>query len=69
MATRQEQMRKVNENKKIATWNKIKSVLDNMFLQNEIKMKNGKWKILAIAKKAGLHRETVSEHLKEKGYL
>ena len=63
--SRTEHMKKVNENRKIATRNKIKAVLDDMFMQDQIKMKNGKYKISAIAKLAGVHRETVSEHLKK----
>jgi len=69
MATVQEHMAKVNANRKINTRNKIKGVIDNLFFEKDIKMKNGKYKISAIAKLAELHRDTVSEHLKEMGLI
>lgn len=64
-----EHLNKVNKNRRIKTWNKIKTVLDDIFLQDEIKMKNGKYKITAIAKLAELKRQTVSEHLKAQGII
>ena len=64
---RTEHIKKVNENRKIQTRNKIKAVLDDIFMQDQIKKKNGKLKITAIAKLSGVHRETVAEHLKEMG--
>lgn len=69
MATRQENIAKVNANKIIKNKNKIKAILDDIFLQDQIKLKNGKYKISAIAELAGIHRETVSKHLKEMGLI
>ena len=65
MATRQEHIAKVNENRVIQNNNKIKAVLDDIFLQEQIKFKNGKYRIGKIAELTNLHRETVSKYLKE----
>jgi len=65
MATRQENMNKVNQNRAIRSNNKIKAVLDDIFLQDEIKFKNGKYRIGKIAEIAKVHRETVTRYLKE----
>jgi len=65
MASRQEHIKKVHENRAIQTKNKIKAILDDIFMQEQIKLKNGKYKISAIAELAGVHRETVSIYLKE----
>lgn len=67
--SRQDHIKKVHENRNIKAKNKIKAVLDDMFLQEEIKLKNGKYKIGAIAELTELHRETVSKHLKEMGLI
>ena len=69
MATRQENIAKVNANKIIKNKNKIKAILDDIFLQDQIKFKNGKYRISAIAELSGIHRETVSKHLKEMGII
>lgn len=65
MATRLDHINKVNENRIIKNKNKIKSILDDIFLQDEIKFKNGKYRIGKIAEIAELHKETVSKYLKE----
>ena len=65
MATRQENMNKVNQNRIIKNRNKIKAVLDDIFLQDSIKFKNGKYRIGKIAELTGTHRETVTKYLKE----
>jgi len=69
MATRQEHIKQVNENRIIKNRNKIKAIIDDIFLQDQIKLKNGKYKIGAIAELTGIHRETVSKHLKEMGLI
>lgn len=68
MATRTEHIKQVNENRCIKNKNKIIAVLQDIFLQDQIKMKNGKYKITAIAELTGIHRETVSKYLKELNY-
>jgi len=65
MATRQENMKKVNQNRAIRSNNKIKAILDDIFIQDEIKFKNGKYRIGKIAELAKVHRETVTRYLKE----
>lgn len=65
MATRQENIKKVNKNKIIKNRNKIKAVLDDIFLQNDIKFKNGKYRIGKISKLTELTEKTVSKYLKE----
>ncbi len=65
MATRQEHIKKVNENRIIKNRNKIKAVLDDIFLQDDIKFKNGKYRVGKIAEITEIHRETVSKYLKE----
>ncbi len=65
MATRQEHIEQVNKNREIKNRNKIKAILDDIFLQDSIKFKNGKYRIGEIAKIAEVHRETVSKYLKE----
>ena len=65
MATRQENMNKVNQNRIIKNRNKIKAVIDDIFLQDEIKFKNGKYSAVKIAELSGIERKTVSKYLKE----
>ena len=67
MATRQEHIAKVNENRVIQNSNKIKAVLDDIFLQDQIKFKNGKYRIGKIAELTNLTEKTVSKYLKEFG--
>jgi len=69
MATRTEHMKKVNINKKIKTQAKIKAVLEDMFLREDVYTKAGKPKATAIAKILDISRNTVSAHLKEMGLL
>jgi len=65
MATRQENMNKVNQNRIIKNRNKIKAVLDDIFLQDDIKFKNGKYRVGKIAELTDLTRQSVSKYLKE----
>jgi hypothetical protein len=65
MATRLEHIEKVNENRVLKNRNKIKSVLDDIFLQDQIKFKNGKYRIGKIAVLTELTEKTVSKYLKE----
>lgn len=65
LATRQEHIEKVNKNREQQNRNKIKAILDDIFLQDNIKFKNGKYRIGEIAKIAEIHRETVAKYLKE----
>ena len=65
MATRKENMNKVNQNRIIKNRNKIKAVIDDIFLQDEIKFKNGKYSAVKIAELSGIERKTVSKYLKE----
>jgi len=65
MATRKENMQKVNQNRVIKNKNKIKAVLDDIFLQDKIKFKNGKYRIGKISELTKLTEKTVSKYLKE----
>jgi len=65
MATRIEHINQVNQNRVLRNQNKIKAILDDIFLQDEIKFKNGKYRIGKIAKIANLTEKTVSKYLKE----
>ena len=65
MATRQENIRKVHENTAIKNQNKIKAVLDDIFLQDDIKFKNGKYRVGKIAELTKQNRKTVAKYLKE----
>lgn len=65
MATRLEHIEQVNKNRIIKNQNKIKAVLDDIFLQEDIKFKNGKYKATAIAKITKIDKRTVSKYLKE----
>ena len=67
MATKEEHIQKVNRNKKAKTRAKIKSVLEDMFLRDQVYTKSGKPIATAIAKVLGMSRNTVAEHLKEMG--
>lgn len=69
MATRLEHIKKVNENRANQNRNKIKAILDDIFLQDNIKFKNGKYRVGEIAKLTNLHRETISKYLKEMNLL
>lgn len=65
MATRQENIKKVHENTAIKNRNKIKTVLDDIFLQDDIKFKNGKYRVGKIAELTNMTEKTVSKYLKE----
>jgi hypothetical protein len=67
--SRTEHIKKVHLNRRAKTQNKIKAILDDMFLQETIKKKNGKYKISAIAELADIDTRTVSKHLKEMGLI
>ena len=69
MATRTEHMKKVNINKKEKAKAKIRGVLEDVFLHDKIKFKNGKLRIGVIAKLVDLTPETTSKHLKEMGLI
>ena len=69
MATRQENIAKVNANKVIKNKNKIKAVIDDIFLQDQIKFKNGKFRIGKISELTEMTEKTVSKHLKEMGLI
>jgi len=65
MATRLEHINQVNQNRVLKNQNKIKAILDDIFLQDDIKFKNGKYRIGKIAKLTKLTEKTVSKYLKE----
>ena len=65
MATRQENIKKVHANTTLKNRNKIKAILDDIFLQDDIKFKNGKYRVGEIAKLTNLTRQSVSKYLKE----
>lgn len=65
MATRLQHIKKVNQNRKTKVKVAIKTVLEDMFVQEQIKYKNGNYKISAIAELTGISRQAVSRYLKE----
>lgn len=65
MATRREHIAQVNKNRMQKNRNKIKAVLDDIFLQDKIKFKNGKYRIGKIAELTNMTEKTVSKYLKE----
>jgi hypothetical protein len=67
--SRTEHIKKVHQNRRQKTWNKINAVLEDMFVQNKIRKKNGKLKIKAIAEIADIDYRTVSEHLRERNLI
>ena len=67
--SRTEHIKKVHQNRRQKTWNKINAVLEDMFVQNKIRKKNGKLKIKAIAEVADIDYRTVSEHLRERNLI
>jgi len=62
---REENMRRVNAIKKAKTRAAIKSILEDIFLREEVMTKTGKPKAVAIAKILGINEKTVRTHLKE----
>ena len=69
MATRLEHIKKVNQNRKTKVKVAISTVLEDMFVQEQIKYKNGNYKISAIAELTGIGRNAVSKYLKEMGLI
>jgi hypothetical protein len=67
MATRQAHIAKVNQNRKLKSKLAIKTVLEDMFVQEQIRYQNGKLKVNAIAELTGISTKTVAKHLKEMG--
>jgi hypothetical protein len=62
--SREDHIKKVNATRKAKTQAQIKSVLEDMFVQDEIRTKTGKPKATAIAKILDMDYRTVSQHLK-----
>ncbi len=69
MATRLQHIKKVNQNRKAKVKVAISTVLEDMFVQEQIKYKNGNYKISAIAELTGISRQAVSRYLKEMGLI
>jgi len=65
--SRQDHIKKVHANRNAKAQAKIRAVLEDMFIQDQIKTKAGKLKVSAIAKIVDMHRDTVAKHLKEMG--
>lgn len=69
MATRLEHIKRVNQNRKAKVKVAISTVLEDIFVQDQIKYKNGNYKISAIAELTGISRQAVSRYLKEMGLI
>ena len=69
MATRLQHIKKVNQNRKAKVKVAISTVLEDMFVQEQIKYKNGNYKISAIAELTNVSTKTVSKYLKEMGLI
>jgi len=69
MANRSTHIIKVHKNRNAKAQAKIKSIIEDIFVQDQIKKKNGSLKISAIAKLVDMNRDTVSKHLKEMGLI
>ena len=67
--SRQEHMKKVHAARNAKAKAKIRSVLEDMFVQDQITKKNGALKIGAIAKLVEMSEKTTSKHLKEMGLI
>ena len=67
--SRQDHIKKVHATRNAKAQAKIRGVLEDMFIQDQIRTKSGKPKISAIAKIAEMHRDTVRKHLKEMGII
>ena len=65
MATRLQHTKKVNQNRKAKVKVAISTVLEDIFVQDQIKYKNGNYKISAIAELTNVSTKTVSKYLKE----
>jgi hypothetical protein len=66
---RTEHMKKVHKNRNAKAQAKIRGVLEDMFVREQIHFKNGKIRIGEVAKLVDMTAETVSKHLKEMGFL
>ena len=69
LMTRQENMNRVNANKNAKAQAKIRSVLEDVFVHDTLRFKNGKLKMGVIAKLVEMDYRTVSKHLKEMGLV
>ena len=69
MATVEEHLSKVHANRNAKAKAKIREVLEDMFVHDVIRFKNGRLKIGVIAKLVDMTDKTVSKHLKEMGLL
>ena len=67
MATRLEHIKKVNVNRKNKVKVAIRTVLEDMFMQEQIRYKNGNYKITEIAELTNISTKTVAKYLKEMG--
>jgi len=61
--TRAEHMKKLNRKREEESYKKVVNTITGLYA-NEYKKKNGKWNISKIARELGMHRDTVSKHLK-----
>jgi len=63
--SRQDHIKKVNEQRKNIARNKIINTITGILAETEYKKKNGKWNISKLAKDLNLNRNTVSKYIKE----
>ena len=64
MATRQQQMKKINEKRKEESYRKIVGLISGL-TSFEYKSKNGSWNISKIAKDLKITRPTVYKYIQE----
>jgi len=69
MATREEHIKQVNAAKQAKTKAEISAILQDVFVQDQIKKKNGKLNAAAIARILKRDPDTVRKHLKEMGLI
>ncbi len=62
---RTEHMKKVHKNRNAKAQAKIRGVLEDMFVREQIHFKNGKIRIGEVAKLVNMTAETVSKHMKK----
>ena len=62
--SRQDHIKKVNENRKNATYKKVVNAITGL-MSDEYRKKNGAWHISSIAKDLKINRKTVSKYIKE----
>lgn len=65
VASRSNHMKKLNRTRIEDTKRKIQNCINGLY-KNEYKKPNGKWNIVKICNDTGLHRNTVSNYLKER---